>query len=154
MVRKLRRGERLALQVIVVAVVLAAGFLTAMLIWLSRDLPSMARLEMIEPSLKTRILAADSTVLKEFYKQDRILVPLDRIPVDLQRAFLAVEDRRFYDHSGIDFVRIFSAAWKDIVHWRIKEGASTITQQLSTDLFLTKEQTFARKIKELSLIHI
>lgn len=150
-VRPMRKGERIVLFAILVMIAAVLGMAVAGYIWFSRDLPSMARLEMIEPSLKTRILAADGTVLQAFYKQDRILVPLEKIPVDLQKAFLAVEDRRFYDHSGIDFVRIFSAAWKDIVHWRIKEGASTITQQLSTDLFLTKEQTFARKIKEILL---
>ncbi len=148
MVRKLRRGERLTLQVILVIIIVAAGAGTAALVWLSRDLPSMARLEMIEPSLKTRILAADSTVLKEFYKQDRILLDIDDIPKDLQRTFLAVEDRRFYSHFGIDFYRIASAALKDLRHWEIREGASTITMQLATDLFFTKEQTWARKIKE------
>ncbi len=149
--RPLKKTERLILQVFLIIVVVMIGMASAGYVWFSRDLPSMARLEMIEPSLKTRILAADSTVLGEFYKQDRILLSLDEIPYDLQRAFLAVEDRRFYDHFGIDFIRIFSAAWKDIKHWKIKEGASTITQQLSTDLFLTKEQTFARKIKEILL---
>jgi penicillin-binding protein 1A len=148
MVRKLGRIEKLTLQIVLVAVVVVAGFLTAMIIWLSRDLPSMARLEMIEPSLKTRILAADSSVIREYYKQDRILLELEDIPLDVQRSFLAVEDRRFYSHFGIDFFRIASAALKDLRHWEIREGASTITMQLATDLFFTKEQTWARKIKE------
>ncbi|MBN2071982.1 MAG: PBP1A family penicillin-binding protein [Candidatus Krumholzibacteriota bacterium] len=149
--RPLKKIEALILQILLLVAVVIIGIATAGYLWFSRDLPSMARLEMIEPSLKTRILAADSTTIREFYKQDRILLPLDEIPEPLKQAFLAVEDRRFYDHFGIDFIRIFSAAWKDIRHWRIKEGASTITQQLSTDLFLTKEQTFARKIKEILL---
>ncbi len=148
MVRQLRRGEKLALQIILVAIVLFAGFMTAMLMWLSRDLPSMARLEMIEPSLKTRILAADSSVIREYYKQDRILLNIGAIPRDVQQTFLAIEDRRFYSHFGIDFYRIASAALKDIRHWEIREGASTITMQLATDLFFTKEQTWTRKIKE------
>ena len=148
MVRKLRRGEKLALQILLVAVLLASGFMTAMLIWLSRDLPSMARLEMIEPSLKTRILAADSSVIKEFYKQDRILLKIGEIPPEVQMTFLSIEDRRFYSHFGIDFYRIASAALEDIRHWEIREGASTITMQLATDLFFTKEQTWTRKIKE------
>ncbi len=84
MVRKLKKGEKLALQIILVAVLLVAGFMTAMLIWLSRDLPSMARLEMIEPSLKTSILAADSTVIREYYKQDRILLNIEDIPLEVQ----------------------------------------------------------------------
>ncbi len=148
MVRKLKRGEKLALQIILVAIVLFAGFMTAMLVWLSRDLPSMARLEMIEPALKTRILAADSSVIREYYKQDRILLRIEEIPPEVQQTFLAIEDRRFYSHFGIDFYRIASAALKDIKHWEIREGASTITMQLATDLFFTKEQTWTRKIKE------
>ena len=98
MVRKLRHGEKLALQIILVAVVLFAGFMTAMLMWLSRDLPSMARLEMIEPSLKTKILAADSSVIREYYKQDRILLKMEEIPPEVQRTFLAIEDRRLLPH--------------------------------------------------------
>jgi penicillin-binding protein 1A len=148
MVRRLKPWEKLSLQILLVLVVLAAGFMTAMLMFLSRDLPSMARLEMIEPSLKTRILAADSSVIREYYKQDRILLKIEDIPDDIQRTFLAIEDRRFYSHFGIDFYRIASAALKDIRHWEIREGASTITMQLATDLFFTKEQTWTRKIKE------
>lgn len=130
-------------------VVVLLGISTAALKWFSRDLPSMAKLEMIEPALKTRVLAADSTVIKEFYEQNRIYLPIDQIPLPVQQTFLAVEDRRFYKHSGIDLQRIFTAAVRDLMHWRRAEGASTITQQLSTDLFLTKkEQTFPRKIKE------
>ena len=151
MVRKLRRGEKLALQILLIVVVLAAGFMTAMLMWLSRDLPSMARLEMIEPSLKTRILAADSSIIREYYKQDRILLKMEEIPPEVQKTFLAIEDRRFYSHFGIDFYRIASAALKDLRHWEIREGASTITMQLATDLFFTKEQTWTRKIKEAML---
>ncbi len=146
--RGLRRGERLFLNTFLIVLVVIIGMGAAALKWFSRDLPSMAKLEMIEPALKTRILAADSTVIKEYFQQNRILLSVDEIPPDVQRSFLAVEDRRFYKHFGIDLIRIFSAAWKDIKHRRIKEGASTITQQLSTDLFLTKEQTFSRKIKE------
>ncbi len=132
--------------VIVVCIFLGVGF--AAIKWFSRDLPSMARLEMIEPALKTRILAADSTTIKEFYLQDRILLSFDEIPDQVKQTFLAVEDRRFYRHFGIDLIRLSAAIWIDIMHWSRGEGASTITQQLSRDLFLTKEKTFPRKIKE------
>lgn len=149
--RTLRRGEKIFFNTILIIVVVLFGISVAALKWFSRDLPSMARLEMIEPALKTKVLAADYTILREFFEQNRILMPLDSIPLDVQRTFLAVEDRRFYKHFGIDIIRIFSAAWQDIKHRRIKEGGSTITQQLSRDLFLTKEQTIPRKIKEILL---
>jgi penicillin-binding protein 1A len=139
---------KIILNVLIVVIIVLLGISIAGIKWFARDLPSMARLEMIEPALKTRILAADSTIIKEFYIQNRILLPLEKIPLELQRAFLAIEDRRFYKHFGIDFVRLAAVAWKDLRHWNRREGASTITQQLSRDLFLTKEQTFPRKIKE------
>jgi penicillin-binding protein 1A len=131
------------------ALVCILGIGTAATYWFSRDLPSMERLEMIEPALKTRILARDSTVIKEFYEENRIFLPLDQIPLKVQKTFLAVEDRRFYRHSGIDLQRIFVTIWRDLIHWSRAQGASTITQQISTDLFLNKkEQTFPRKIRE------
>jgi penicillin-binding protein 1A len=148
MSQRVKRKWKFVLHSALIMVVIIAGMAIAAIKWFSRDLPSMARLEMIEPALKTRILAADSTVIKEFYIQNRILLSLEEIPVEVQRAFLAIEDRRFYSHFGIDFIRLAAVAWKDLRHWNRREGASTITQQLSRDLFLTKEQTFPRKIKE------
>ena len=148
MMRMPKGKWKIILNVLLVIVVVFLGISIAGIKWFSRDLPSMARLEMIEPALKTRILAADSTIVKEFYIQNRILLPLEEIPKELQQAFLSIEDRRFYKHFGIDFVRLAAVAWKDLRHWNRREGASTITQQLSRDLFLTKEQTFPRKIKE------
>jgi penicillin-binding protein 1A len=148
MLQRLKGKWKVVFHTVLVLVVIFTGISIAALKWFSRDLPSMARLEMIEPALKTRILAADSTVIKEFYIQNRILLTLEKIPEEMQRAFLAIEDRRFYNHFGIDFIRLAAVAWKDLRHWNRREGASTITQQLSRDLFLTKEQTFPRKIKE------
>ena len=136
---------------IIIGVIVVAGFSVAALRWFARDLPSMARLEMIEPALKTKILATDSTVLKEFYTQDRILISIEEIPKHVKETFIAVEDRRFYKHFGIDLVRIVSATWEDVKSRSLSEGASTITQQLARDLFLTKERTFPRKIKEILL---
>ena len=147
--RPLTRGEKIFLWGLGLALVCVFGIGTAAISWFSRDLPSMERLEMIEPALKTRLLARDSSVIKEFYEENRIFLPLDQIPVPVQRTFLAVEDRRFYKHSGIDLQRLFVTVWKDLTHWSRAQGASTITQQISTDLFLNKkEQTFPRKIRE------
>jgi len=75
--RPLSQKERLILNTIIFIIIVFIGIVIAAISWFSRDLPSMARLEMIEPSLKTRILASDSTVIKEFYEQNRILLPLD-----------------------------------------------------------------------------
>jgi penicillin-binding protein 1A len=147
--KPLTRGEKTFLWAVGLALVCILGTGTAAVRYFSRDLPSMERLEMIEPALKTRILARDSTVIKELYEQNRIYIPIEEIPVRMQRTFLAVEDRRFYQHSGIDIQRLFVSLWRDLIHWNRAQGASTITQQISTDLFLNKkEQTFTRKIRE------
>jgi 1A family penicillin-binding protein len=90
-------------------------------------------------------------VIGEFYGTegtDRELVTLSEIPAKLSEAFIAIEDKRFYKHFGFDLYRIFGAIWWDAIHFSKAQGASTITQQLARDLFLTKEKIFTRKIKE------
>ncbi|HGJ66930.1 TPA: PBP1A family penicillin-binding protein, partial [bacterium] len=90
-------------------------------------------------------------VIDEFYGGegiDREIVSLAEIPDIVRRAFIAIEDKRFYKHSGIDPYRILGAIWWDITHFSREQGGSTITQQLARDLFLTRERLITRKIKE------
>jgi len=89
--------------------------------------------------------------LDEFYGGegiDREIVSLTQVPDTLRNAFIAIEDKRFYKHSGIDPYRIIGAIWWDIRHHTREQGGSTITQQLARDLFLTRERVITRKIKE------
>jgi len=81
-------------------------------------------------------------------KESRILVKIDRVPEHLKKAVIAVEDRRFYDHSGVDIVGILRALWVDIRARRVVQGGSTITQQLVKNYFLKPERTLKRKILE------
>ncbi len=113
-----------------------------------RDLPSLAQLHNIEPSLVTKIYSADGNVIKEFYTERRILIPLRRIPSHLTDALLATEDRRFFDHWGASLLAMGRALWHNFWAGRRVQGASTITQQLARTLFLTPEKTISRKIKE------
>ncbi len=114
-----------------------------------KDLPSLAQLHNIEPSLVTRVYDKNGVLLKEFYNQRRSLVPYNKIPPYLIDCLLAVEDRRFYDHWGVDIRRIFGAMVHNIKSFDLKaQGASTLTQQLARNLFLTPKQEFSRKIKE------
>ena len=113
-----------------------------------RDLPSLAQLHNIEPSLVTKIYSADGNVIKEFYTERRILIPLRRIPSHLVDALLATEDRRFFDHWGANLLAMGRALWHNFWAGRRVQGASTITQQLARTLFLTPEKTISRKIKE------
>jgi penicillin-binding protein 1A len=135
-------------QLAVGGLVLVAGVLFAAYQYFTSDLPSTSRLEMIEPTLKTVVYGADSTVVGEFYIEDRALVPLSDLPPHLVDAFIAVEDRKFYSHWGVDLFGITRAVIKNIMAGQTVQGGSTITQQLARNLFDMFENTLTRKIKE------
>jgi penicillin-binding protein 1A len=118
--------------------------------FLSRDLPSVARLELRDytTGLITKVYSSDGEVIKEFYEQKRIPIKLGQIPENLVQATLSVEDQNFYSHWGVDFAGIFRATYVNLRNRRIVQGGSTVTQQLARNLFLTQERTFMRKIKE------
>lgn len=84
-----------------------------------------------------------------FFSQNRRPARIDQIPLFLRQAFLAVEDHRFYQHKGINPGRILKAAWYNLRHGQLAQGASTITQQLAKNTFLSQDRNFTRKIKEL-----
>lgn len=130
------------------AFLFTAGAVGALLILLSTDLPSLEELRDYEPRLATRILDRHGEVLTELYTQRRLMTPLDKLPSHLIDAILVTEDSRFYDHWGVDLVRIAKAAFVDVTSFSLRQGASTITQQLARDLYLHKRRTFGRKIKE------
>ncbi len=118
-------------------------------IWkLSKDLPDVSGLETYSPGSVTRIYDIHNHLMGEYFSERREYVPLERIPSDLIRAVLSVEDSRFYSHIGIDFVRIGGAVVANFVRGGFSQGGSTITQQLARTLFLSREKTLTRKIKE------
>ncbi len=112
------------------------------------ELPSFEQLHNIEPSLTTKVYDRNGVLLKEFYSENRLMTPFREMPDDLVNMLLASEDRKFYDHWGMDIRRLFITATTNMMHWKISGGASTITQQLARMLFLNREQTISRKIKE------
>ncbi|MFH1069815.1 MAG: PBP1A family penicillin-binding protein, partial [Candidatus Glassbacteria bacterium] len=112
------------------------------------ELPSIAKMELEPPNLVTRVWSSDSVLMAELYIERRVPVPLDRIPSALKAALLSVEDRKFYSHWGIDVWGIFRAFYVNQVSGKIVQGGSTITQQLARELFLTRERTYTRKIRE------
>ncbi|MFH1686677.1 MAG: PBP1A family penicillin-binding protein [bacterium] len=111
-------------------------------------LPSFEQLHNIEPSLKTKVYDRNGTLLKEFYTENRVLTPYAEMPPHLIDLLLASEDQEFFDHWGINVRRLAIVALTNVVKWRKAAGASTITQQLARMLFLTRDKTFDRKIKE------
>jgi len=117
---------------------------------LSRDLPPLDALQTIDPSVKTVIFAANGDTLREFYTENRTIVPLSRIPQRMQEAVISIEDRRFHQHYGIDLRRLVGVVWINLSTSR-SPGASTLTQQLARNLFLTPEKRVTRKLKEMIL---
>ncbi|MFQ5579098.1 MAG: penicillin-binding protein 1A [Nitrospiria bacterium] len=128
-----------------------AGAVGGTIYYFSRDLPSLENLGTYEPSLATRIYSDENKVIGQFFIEKRVFVPLAQMPKVLINAFLAVEDSRFYQHKGFDTIRIIRAFIKNLESMKIRQGASTITQQLARSLFLTPERTMTRKLKELLL---
>ncbi|HWR82685.1 MAG TPA: PBP1A family penicillin-binding protein, partial [Candidatus Deferrimicrobium sp.] len=112
------------------------------------DLPSFDQLHNIEPSLTTKVYDRSGVLLKEFYSENRVLTPYRDFPPHLVDMLLASEDREYYDHWGINLRRVIIVAALNLLKWEKAAGASTVTQQLARMLFLTRERTFARKIKE------
>lgn len=115
---------------------------------LSSGLPTLQELENPRQDLATQVLSADGVVLDHFATTRRTYVPYDSIPQDFINALIATEDRAFRDHWGVHVSRVFKAAIKNILAFRTREGASTITQQLALNLYFKREQSLARKIRE------
>ena len=125
------------------------------LLWkLSPELPSYDKIINYKPSLSSRVYSSDGMLLKSFYIQERIFIPINRIPDQIKNAFISAEDKKFYNHFGIDVVAIFRAAFTNIISYnsdRRVVGASTITQQVVKNLLLSNEVSYKRKLKEIIL---
>ncbi|MFQ5863971.1 MAG: penicillin-binding protein 1A [bacterium] len=116
---------------------------------LSRDLPSLRQLEEYKPKLASKVYSADMKLIHEYYEEKRSYVPLEQIPEALKQAVIATEDRRFFDHWGMNVKRFAQAFFINVIHLGFKQGASTVTQQLARQLYLTTEKTITRKLREL-----
>ena len=115
---------------------------------LATDLPDVAALEQYQPSLVTEVYDRHEQLIAEFFVEKRRLVHLTEIPMHVRHATIAAEDSRFYSHGGVDYIGIGRAIWVNLRAGTTREGASTITQQVARNLFLTRERTLRRKIRE------
>jgi len=133
--------------VFVVGVAAVAG-----LLWLySLDLPDYSQLQDYEPPVMTRVHAADGSLVAEYARERRLYIPIQAVPKLVISAFLAAEDKNFYDHGGLYFTGIARAGINYIQSYgsgRRPQGASTITQQVAKNFLLTNEVSLTRKIKE------
>ncbi|WP_341988212.1 penicillin-binding protein 1A [Azorhizobium sp. AG788] len=129
-------------------VVVAAAGLVA---YEASKLPPMQTLMVPKRPPTVMILAADGKPLATRGDMGGAAVPLKALPAYLPQAFVAIEDRRFFDHFGLDPLGLGRAIAANLVSRRVRQGGSTLTQQLAKNLFLTQERTFSRKIQELVL---
>ena len=127
---------------------LGVALLVGAYFYVSTTLPKVETLSDYRPPLITRIYADDASIIAEYSRERRILVPFDKMPKTLVQAFVAAEDASFFKHQGINFISILRAALKNVKAGGIAQGGSTITQQVAKKLLLTSERTFTRKFKE------
>lgn len=136
-----------ALAGLALAILLVAVFMR----YIFSGLPPVYEMEEYTPSLTTKVFDRNNKLIHEFSIEKRSMVPLEDIPVDLQNAVVAMEDRDFFSHPGFSIRGIVRAGLYDLLTGRAKQGASTLTQQLSRGVFLTQEKKLIRKIREIIL---
>ena len=128
--------------------VIAVG---GVLVWVGAHLPPIQSLEIPKRPPTIQVVGLDGSVLATRGEQAGTNVSLKDLPPHLPKAFIAIEDRRFYQHYGVDPVGILRALVTNVLHRGVSQGGSTLTQQLAKNLFLTQERTMMRKLQEAEL---
>jgi penicillin-binding protein 1A len=128
--------------VIVVVIALAVAY---------PKLPDVSDLQNYQPKLPLKIISVEGQTLGEFGEEKRTLTPIAQIPKVMQDAVLAIEDSRFFEHGGLDYIGIIRAGLANVGRVSKSQGASTITMQVARNVYLTNEKTFTRKIYEILL---
>jgi len=143
--------DRVALAFLLLCAI-SLGAACGLLFVYASDLPEIRALETYRPNVVTEIYADDGQLVGSFALQRRILMTYEQCPKVLYNAVTAIEDQHYEEHWGIDFPRIASAAWRNLLKRRITGGASTISMQLAGNLFLDRsDRTFRRKMQEMLL---
>lgn len=135
----------------VVLAIIAVIFVAVFIIRASKGLPSVETLQDYRPPIMSRVHAGDGKLISEFRKEARVFVPIESVPKQLQHAFVAAEDQRFYTHDGFDergFVRAMVANVGHVMKGRRLEGGSTITQQVAKNFKVGSARTVERKVRE------
>lgn len=121
--------------------------------FVSPGLPAAETIRDIPLQIPLRIFSRDGHLISEIGQRRRVLIEFDDLPPHVVQAFIAAEDRRFFAHPGVDYQGTLRALLRLARYGKISGGGSTLTQQLARDYFLTREQTFARKLKEAFLAY-
>ncbi len=116
-----------------------------------RDLPEINTLRDYRPNLITRVRGVDGSEIASFAKERRIVVSIEDIPDHVVQAFIAAEDSSFYDHEGLDYTGILRAAFTNLRAGRVRQGGSTITQQVAKTFLLSSDRNYVRKLKDMVL---
>ena len=140
-------GKIVFLLVLSVLIGAVAGFVN----WSFSDLPAIKSLEGYSPAESSLVYSSDGKLIAELYLERRTFIPHYKIPEHVKKAFVSIEDVRFYSHPGVDIIGIIRALYQDIRTRSIAQGGSTITQQLSKMLFLKPERSVTRKLREAAI---
>jgi len=135
----------------VCCILLGAGSIYGLYKYIEPQLPDVATLRDVRLQIPMQVYSADGELIAQYGEKRRIPLTLNEIPPVMVKAFIATEDSRFYEHHGVDPVGIFRAASVALFSGHASQGASTITQQLARNFFLSPEKTLTRKIKEVFL---
>ncbi len=126
----------------------AVGIVMLTVVLLYPNLPSIEAVTDYRPKLPLRVFTVEGDIIGEFGEEKRSFVRVQDFPAVMKQAVISAEDERFYQHGGVDYLGLMRAAATNVLAGKIKGGASTITQQVARNFFLSNEQTLTRKISE------
>ena len=149
------RPPRTARGFILLAAILVLLIIGAVIYGLAALLPNVPSIDVVtdyQPKIPLRIYTADHVLIGEFGEEHRDFVPIAKVPALMKQAVLAIEDKRFYEHGGIDWIRAMGAA-KSNLRGGFRQGGSTITMQVARNFFLSREKLIGRKLNEVALAY-
>ncbi len=147
-----RRARGFILLALAAIILLAAGAAAWVLLRIVPNVPEIDAVTDYRPKIPLRVYTSDNVLIGEFGVERREFVPVEKIPTIMKKAVLAIEDTRFYEHGGIDWIRAVGAA-KSNLRGGFRQGASTITMQVARNFFLTREKIISRKLNEVVLAY-
>jgi penicillin-binding protein 1A len=146
-----RRVSRRAAFLLLLSTSAVFGVMVGLLLTYAINLPQMTELEHYRPSTTTELYDVHGKIFGSFASERRVVVPYSEIPPVLREAILSIEDKNFFQNGGVNMVRVLGAAYQDWHSHGKAQGASTLTMQLTRNLFLSAEKTYGRKLQEVFL---
>jgi len=146
-----RAVVRTAIAAACLAVAAAAGLGGYLFLYVKPRLPALDVILDYQPKIPLRVYTADKVLIGEYGEEHRDFVPIAQVPEMMKKALLAIEDSRFYEHNGVDFIRAGGAVLSNLRHGFGHGGGSTITMQVARNFFLTRDKVASRKLNEVML---